>query len=68
MINRYQKLDKALYIAAYLFFLIPASLFFIFWYKWYISIPVLCGLIFIFIRGISRIKLKKEKEYKEILI
>lgn len=66
MINRYQKLDKALYIAAYLFFLIPASLFFIFWYKWYISIPVLCGLIFIFIRGISRIKLKKEKEYKEI--
>lgn len=65
-LQQYKKIDTLLYLAAYLFFAIPTLIFFIFWYKWYISIPVFIILIVIPYLFKRTIKYKNLEQYKAI--
>lgn len=64
--KKYAKIDKIIILIAYLFFAIPAMMFFLGWYKFYVSIPaiILLGIaVFIIFK---RFKEKNEEEYREI--
>lgn len=64
--QQYQLLDSILYLIAYLFFAIPTALFFLFWYRLYISIPVLGILIAIPFIFKKTIHYKTLEQYKSI--
>ena len=65
-LQQYKKIDNLLYLLAYLFFAIPTLIFFTFWYKWYISIPVITILITIPYLFKKTIKYKTLEQYKAI--
>ena len=46
----------------YIYIYIPVLLFVIGWYKWYISLPLVCGLLYVFIRMFLKDKKENDSE------
>lgn len=65
-LKKFQGIDSILYLFAYLFFAIPTAIFFMFWYKLYISLPVLLILIIIPFLARRSIKHLTYNQYKEV--
>ncbi|MFA5603438.1 MAG: hypothetical protein WDA12_01100 [Bacilli bacterium] len=64
--ENYIKKDKTILLFSYLFFVIPAILFLIGWFKLYISIPAVILLVIATFFCFKNFKVKAEDEYKSI--
>lgn len=64
--EKYKKIDKYILKSIYLSLMIPLIIFLLFWYKLYISLPIIALLIYLYVRAIKSIKYKNKKEYCNI--